>query len=126
MVPPPAAKSDEPSCYGSRGRHESFPGQEVVAAVPAAELGLSSGVDLLNLYPDTTAIEALSNRVADAVDVETQVGQQLAALAVLDETIRNAQPHHAARVQLRLVGRLQQCAAEAALQRSLLDRHHQR
>ena len=53
--------------------------------------------------------------------IQTQVGQQFATLAVLDEPIRQAEPNDAARIQAGGVGRLEHRRAEPAFDRPLFD-----
>ena len=65
-------------------------------------------------------------RGAEAADIETEIGQQFAALGVLDEAIGQAEADDVARVEAGAVGRFQHGAAEAAFERAFLDRDDQR
>src|SRR4051794_11072145 len=66
------------------------------------------------------------DRGADAVDVQTQAGEQLAALAVFDEVVGDAEADDTTGVQPGHVGRLQHGRTKTAFERPLFDRHDQR
>src|SRR4051794_7743003 len=95
-------------------------------AQPAAIGNLQFSFFNLQFLRRGTAAQRPAHRPADAVGVQAQVGQQLGAFAVLDEAVGQAEADDLAGVQPGGVGRLQQGAAEAALQGALLDGDHQR
>src|SRR6185437_2602147 len=74
---------------------------------------------------DSDAGGHVAGRLDEARRVETQVRQQLAALAVLDVFVGYAQPPNVRRRKAGLARGLQHGAAEAAHQGALFDREHE-
>ena len=62
----------------------------------------------------------------DAGGVETEIGEQFATTAVLDEAVGDAQAAHAAGVETCVGGGFQDRAAEPAHERAFLDDHGKR
>src|SRR5262249_43287536 len=67
------------------------------------------------------ARQRASHGRADAVDIESEVRQQFAAFAVLDEAIRQSKAEDVTRLESGAIGCLQDSAAEAAFKRAFLD-----
>src|SRR5262249_41392968 len=69
--------------------------------------------------------ECTPGRAAESFDVEAQFREELVPLRMLDEPVRDAEPDHRSRVNPLCVAGFQYGAAEAPLERSFLDRHHE-